>query len=200
MRSLSFGLVVSSVIACAACAACAIEAPVESQSFDQVTAQLVPMRSGEFIGYYVVPAPSDIASAATFGMTEVEWTVANGVATLHYDLPVGLVGGDRSVSLSGPISATSTSVNLTSTNGTGTCTATGNLITCSEELANLGSLPISQAVIAQTAVTDGQPVASRMQIASLFSSDPIGTVGLDLSAPSTDGGGHHGGHGGGGRH
>jgi uncharacterized membrane protein YgcG len=193
MRSFLFGLVVSSVVACTT------EAPVESLRSDQVTTQAVPMTSGKFVGHYVVPAPTNMASAATFAMTEVQWTVSGGTATLHYDLPLGLVGGSLSISLGGAISSTTTSVQLASNVGTGTCTAQGSVITCGEQLANLGTLPISETVVQQTAVADNQPVASRTAIAASFSSDPIGTVDFDLNAPADDGGGgHHGGHGGGG--
>jgi hypothetical protein len=192
-----FGLVVLSIVASTACVT---EAPVESLRSDEVTAQAVPMSSGKFAGHYVVPAPSTIASAATFAMAEVEWSVSGGTVTLHYDLPRGLIGGSLELSLSGSIAPGTTAVQLTSTNGSGTCTAQGSVISCSEQLANLGSLPISSSVVQQTAVADGQPVASRMLIATSFSSDPIGTIAFDLSAPSDDDGGHHGGGGGGGGH
>jgi hypothetical protein len=152
----------------------------------------------------VVPAPASIADAATFVVTEVDWSVTAGIATLHYDLPVGLVGGDISVTFTGPIPANATTVQLTGTSGSGSCTARGTVISCSETFGDLGSLPINQAVVMQTAAADYPgPIANRVAVANIFSSDPIGTVDLDTSIPSDDdhGGGGGGGHGGGhGRH
>jgi hypothetical protein len=199
MRISLFGLVATFL------AGCAISAPTEGQQSEMISTQAVPRTSGSFLGHYVVPAPANLAAAAVFAMPEVDWTVSSGIATLHYDLPVGLVGGDLSVSLSGPLPSGATSVRLSSTFGTGACTAQGTKITCSEDLANLGTLPISEAVVEQVAATDYTgPVADRTAVASLFSSDPIGTIDFDTSLPSPDdddgdgGGGHGGGDGGGG--
>jgi uncharacterized membrane protein YgcG len=202
MRISLFGLVASFL------AGCAISAPAEEQETAMVTAQAVPRSNGSFRGHYVVPSPANLANAALFNMPEVDWTVTAGVATLHYDLPVGLVGGDLSVSLSGPLPSGATSVHLTSASGTGSCTALGTTVTCSEQLANLGALPISQTIVTQVAATDYPgPASDRIAVASLFSSDPIGTVDFDISQPSPDdggggggGGGGHGGGGGGGGH
>jgi hypothetical protein len=198
MRISLFGLVAPLV------AGCAISAPAEEQETAMITAQAVPRSNGSFRGHYVVPAPPNLTAAALFNMTEVEWTIAAGVATLHYDLPVGLVGGDVSVTLSGAIPSGTTAVHLSSNVGTGTCTAQATKITCSEQLANLGALPVSQAVVVQVAATEYPgPASDRTAVASNFSSDPIGTVDFDISQPSPDdddGGGGHGGGGGGGGH
>jgi len=73
-------------------------------------------------------------------------------------------------------------------------------VSCSEAFTNLGTLPISMTVVQQTATTTfSGPVASRVAVANVFSSDPIGTVSFDISRPAADGGGGgHGGDGGGG--
>jgi len=155
------------------------------------------MTTGSFLGHYRVPAPPALAAAAQFSVSEVTWTVAGNTATLHYDLPTGLVGGDLSMTLSGPITAGSTTVQLTSALGAGACIAQGTQITCSEAFDNLGTLPISLAVVEQVAAIEYPgPVANRVAVATSFSSDPIGTVDFDLSSPADDGG--HGGGGGGG--
>ena len=195
MRISLFGLVASLL------AGCAISAPLEGQQSESATTLAVPRKSGSFLGHYVVPAPADLTDAAIFAMPEVDWTVARGVATLHYDLPVGLVGGDLSVTLSGSIPPGATSVHLSSNFGTGTCTAQGSKITCTEELTNLGTLPISEAVVEQVAAVEYPgPASDRVQVAAFFSSDPIGTVDFDISKPAPDddddgGGGGGGGHG-----
>jgi len=203
MRISLFGLIASLL------AGCAISAPIEGQQSEMVTAAAVPRKSGSFQGHYVVPSPPELADAALFVMPEVEWTVLRGVATLHYDLPVGLVGGDLSVTLSGPIPSGATSVHLSSNFGSGTCTAVGPKVSCSELLTNLGTLPISEAVVEQVAAVEYPgPASDRAQVAAFFSSDPIGTVDFDITKPSPDddddddddGGGHGGGGGGGGGH
>ncbi|HEX3758703.1 MAG TPA: hypothetical protein VHW23_08345 [Kofleriaceae bacterium] len=148
-----------------------------------------------------MPTTSDLASAAVFSVPEVDWTITAGVVTLHYDLPVGLVGGDLSVTFTGSLVTSATSADLASTNGTSGCTASGTVVTCSEAFAGLGTLPISMAVVQQqAAATFPGPVASRVAVANVFSSDPIGTVSFDTSKPVDDHGGGHGGggHGGGG--
>ena len=199
MRISLFGLVASFLVGCMT----SDPMPAEQQRSEFLSAQVVPTTSGSFVGHYIVPAPPDIASAATFVVADVDWTVASGTATLHYELPLGLVGGVLPVTLSGPVAAGATSIQLTSTVGTGWCTAQGTQITCGEAFDDLGALPMSQAVVEQVAAQDTVTVASRVAVANIFSSDPIGTVDFDLSVPADDddgGGGHHGGGGGGGGH
>src|SRR5262249_22816697 len=86
---------------------CAVDTPEQHESNVQsaVTSQPISPTSGSFIGHYVVPTSPDLASAANFGVPEVDWTVSAGTATLHYELPVGLVGGTLPVTLSGPMPA-----------------------------------------------------------------------------------------------
>lgn len=201
MRISLVGLTVLCFSGCAVDTADVAESHVEST----VTSQTIPTSSGSFLGRYVVPTTPDLADAANFGVPEVDWTVTAGTVTLHYDLPVGLVGGSVSITLTGTLGAGATTVSLSSTSGTGTCTASGSIVNCGESLANLGSLPVNMTVVQQTAVTDGVSVVSRTAVANLFPSDPIGTVSLDLSKPAIDssgsgggGGGSSGGGGGGG--
>jgi hypothetical protein len=175
---------------------------VSSESVDQsaVTSRTIPMKSGSFVGHYKVPTSAQLAGAALFAVPEARWTIAGGLVTLHYDLPVGLVGGEVEVTLSGAISPGKTVIQLTGVNGSGTCTATNSVVSCSEDLANLGALPISQTVVMQTAAAEYPgPASDRAAVANIFSSDPIGTVDFDINAPSDDDddddGGGHGGHG-----
>jgi hypothetical protein len=179
MRIPLFGLVVLLI----GCATDEVPLSESHQASDSVT---IPTRSGDFQGHYVVPASPDLADAAKFDMAEVEWTVLGGVATLHYDLPVRLVGGDVEVTLSGPIASGATSVQLSGLNGSGRCTAQGTKVTCTESLANLGTLPVSMTVVQQTAVADSISVSSATSVANFFSTDPIGTVDFDVSKPSVD--------------
>src|SRR5262249_47190839 len=129
----------------------------------------------------------------------VDWTITAGTVTLHYELPVGLVGGSLPVTFTGPLASGATNAQLTGGNGTSGCTASGTVISCSEAFANLGTLPISMTVVQQTSAAPfNGPVSSRVAVAQIFSSDPIGTVSFDVTKPAADGGGGHGGGGGGG--
>lgn len=180
---------------------CAVAPADSSVSEDQlaVAAQSVPTSTGSFQGQYVVPVPANLAAAATFAMTEVDWTVSGTAVTLHYDLPTGLVGGDVPITLTGTVAAGASTIQLTGAVGVGTCTASGTVVSCSEAFGDLGALPVSMTVVQQTAQTDNQPVSNRVAVAQIFPSDPIGTVSFDITRPSPDdhGGGHGGGGGGG---
>jgi hypothetical protein len=179
---------------------CITSAPDSSESTAQsaVTSTPIPTTTGSFRGHYAVPVPPNLAGAATFAVTEVDWTVTGGTATLDYELPVGLVGGTVSITLSGALAPGATTVQLTSAIGSGSCVAHGTVVTCSEAFGSLGTLPISMAVVQTTATANHVPVPDAMAVANLFPSDPIGSVDFDLSAPADDDGGHGGGHGGGG--
>jgi hypothetical protein len=182
---------------------CAIDTPASSESTEasSVTSQTIPTTTGSFIGSYVVPSSSDLASAAIFAVPEVTWSITGSIVTLHYDLPVGLVGGDISVTFTGSLASGATNAQLTGANGTSACTASGTIVSCSEAFTNLGTLPVSMTIVQQQAIaTFSGPVSSRVAVANLFSSDPIGTISFDVSKPSTDGGGHGGGGGGRGPH
>ena len=173
---------------------CVIDAPASSESLQASdgTSHTIPTTSGSFVGSYVVPTSADLASAAIFSVPEVDWTISSGTVTLHYDLPVGLVGGVLDVTLSGPITAGDDTLALSGTDGTGTCTAAGTVITCHEQFTGLGTLPISMLVVQQTAQADyAGPVGDRTTVASIFGSDPIGIVDFDLTqlAPDDHGGG-----------
>jgi len=209
MRIFLSGLVVSSLVGCATSDPVQPETsqpldPEVGQRVAQSAASQVPSSSGSWVGHYVVPSSPALAGAATFAVPEVKWTVTSGVATLHYDLPVGLVGGEVSVTLSGTMSSGgASSLQLTTGSGVGSCSALGTIVTCSETFGNLGSLPVNMAIIQTTATQDNVAPASRVAVANAFGIDPIGTVTFDLSQPADDddgggGGGGHGGHGGGG--
>lgn len=149
----------------------------------------VPHANGDFPGVYIVPTIDDpaLAAAAVFPLDHVEWSVTGGIATLHYDLPPGLVGGDLDVTLTGPIEPGQRVVYLSGPVGTGVCTATGKLVSCREEFTGLGTLPISTDVIAQRAALEYPgPVDHRLEVASQFASDPIGVADFDLSMPLDD--------------
>ncbi len=176
----------------------AIDAGHDAATDAPFGAEPLPLVSGDFIGTYRVPVEPALEAAAIFPVGHVEWLVVDGMVTLHYDLPVGLVGGVLDVDFVGPIAAGDRVAHLTSVNGTGTCTAVGTVISCLERFANLGPLPISTALVEQTAALEyAGPVADRTRVAMLFGGeDPIGIVEFDITHPAPDdgGGGGGGGH------
>lgn len=148
-------------------------------------ARPLPATSGTYRGAYAVPVPPELEAAATFPVDHLDWTVVGDVVTLHYDLPVGLVGGDVRVELTGRLAPGATEVVLTGAVGTGTCTSDGQQLSCVERFTGLGVLPRSQALVEQTAAIEyAGPVADRVAVANLFGQpDPIGIATLDLTAP-----------------
>jgi hypothetical protein len=148
---------------------------------------VVPTVSGSYLGEYTVPTTPELAAAATYRVDHVDWTVVGGVVTLHYELPEGLVGGLLDITLTGPVDDGATHVTVTGAQGVGECTAVGTVITCHEDFADLGPLPISMAVVEQLAAVEyAGPAADRMEVAAWFGSDPIGIVTFDITVPGID--------------
>lgn len=147
----------------------------------------VPLEEGRYRGIYLVPVEDDaLKVAATFAVDLVKWEVQDGVITLDYDLPVGLVGGEVHVRMDGTLDHAK-HASLTSDQGMASCTAYACVITCVETFVDLGALPISADIITQRAVVeyDG-PAADRVVVADGFASDPIGIVVFDLDMIATD--------------
>lgn len=158
----------------------------------------LPSATGSYAGRYTVPTGTELAAAADFAVAEVDWLVTGNTVTLEYGLPVGLVGGSVRVSLAGQLGAPGDPLTLVGAAGTGTCTSTSaTAISCREQLTGLGTLPISMDVVRQTAAVDyAGPIADRVAVATLFGSDPIGFVDIDLGTPVPFGSDDHGGGGG----
>ncbi|MFO0548770.1 MAG: hypothetical protein U0271_10305 [Polyangiaceae bacterium] len=135
-----------------------------------------------YAGTYEVPVPPELEAAATYTVAEINWTVANGVATLEYDLPLGLVGKKVRVRFSGPVDgATAT---LSGPPGTADCTLEAGAVSCLETMEGLLPLDSDYAVIESTAASEyAGPVADRIDVAKQFQGDPIGIVHIDLTKP-----------------
>ena len=148
----------------------------------------LPRATGSYAGVYRVPTVSDeLAAAATFPIESADWTVTGELVTLHYDLPVGLVGGDVDVTLTGVLAPGATRAELSGPVGTGSCTARGGIVSCTEIFDNIGTLPISVDVVARAAAMEYRgAVDDRVAVAMLFGSDPIGVLEFDLSMPELD--------------
>ncbi|CAN5915477.1 hypothetical protein BH11MYX2_BH11MYX2_40420 [soil metagenome] len=161
-------------------AACSSDAPgTPSGGVDPL-----PLQTGSYVGTYTVPTDPQLEAAATFAVDRVRWELSGTALQLDYDLPIGLVGGSVRVRLTGTLAAGAKTLELTGELGTGTCTAVGAVVTCREDLAGIGPMPISSEVVAQRAANEyAGPASDRISVANIFGSDPIGFVTLDTSAP-----------------
>ncbi len=175
-RVLGFGVVLSGLLA-----GCATE------SADETQPGKTEPQVGKFAGIYEVPVPAELADAARYGVAEVEWKVLDGVATLEYDLPLGLVGVPLRVEFSGPLDTAGGTAALTGPVGTADCTLTGTSISCHEVMRGLLPMTPDYAVIEAAAATEyAGPVDHRVQVAQTFASDPIGIVTFDTTNVVTE--------------
>jgi hypothetical protein len=144
--------------------------------------------SGSFTGTYEVPVPAELASAAVYVVPEVSWSIVGGVATLEYDLPLGLVGTRVRVAFTGAFDAATSTAHLTGAAGTADCTLAAGKVSCSEVMPGLVFTP-DYTVIASIAATDyAGPAQNRVDVAKRFAGDPIGIVHADLATPSASSG------------
>ena len=150
-----------------------------------VPADPIPSTSGSFAARYVVPTDDPaLAQAAVFPVDHVDWAVVGGAVTMHYPLPPGLVGGDLDVTFDGFLPAGSTRIAIAGAQGTGSCVAAGTTVSCFEVFGDLGTLPISMAVVEEIAAQEyAGPVVHRAAIATVFGTDPVGIVEIDFSSP-----------------
>lgn len=136
----------------------------------------------QYSGTYEVPVAPELEAAATYVVAEIDWTVTDGVATLEYDLPLGLVGKKVRVSFSGPVDGATAS--LTGPPGTADCTIDATTVSCLETMGGLLPLEPDFAVIESMAAAEYPgPAADRIDVAKQFQGDPIGIVHIDLTKP-----------------
>lgn len=182
MQSLLTGFVISAtLVGCATDDAQPMTQPVPNHP--------IPNASGEYVGEYRVPTSAALEASATYPVESVDWTLIDGLVTLHYDLPLGLVGGDVDVTLTGTLEPGAHTLELTGAVGTGSCVVPKpDVIVCTEVFTNLGVLPISMAVVERSAAAEAISIRDRVAIATQFASDPIGVVYIDLQAPYLDDG------------
>jgi hypothetical protein len=173
----SFVLLAIALVGCGAASSQPPEASAASAAGATSTAAAAPASGAS----YEVPVPADLASAATYNVTEVDWSVSpSGIAHLSYPLPLGLVGQALEVDLSGPFDA---------------ATQTGTL-TCNETLSGFLPLTSNLAVVQAVAAQDfAGPAQQRVDVAIRFSADPLGILHADLAsnaASAEDGSGKSG--------
>jgi hypothetical protein len=158
--------------------ACACSAEPDSGGAGGGAAEI----SGQFAGVYEVPTQPELARAAEFPVDRVSWRVSAGSATLTYDLPKELLGKSLDLSFTGPIDAAGTAT-LTGEAGSAECSTAARTIACREVLDGLSPLePDLEAVEQLAAKTYAGSAQDRIDVARLFSNDPIGIVTFDLDA------------------
>jgi len=145
-----------------------------------------PIVGPAFTGTYDVPTVTpDLAAAAHFAVAEVGWEVVGTTARLAYRLPVDLVGKTVRVDFVGTIDPATGVASLTGPAGTSQCTVTPTSLTCQETMRGLLPLQPDLQVVANRAAASGQTIAQRVQVAQVFSTDPIGVVKADLRSPAS---------------
>lgn len=169
-RALGFGVLSALLASCA------------TESEDDTTRPGTEPQVGKFTGIYEVPVTPELADAARYGVAEVEWKVLDGVATLEYDLPLGLVGVPLRVEFTGPLDAAAGTAALTGAAGTADCTVNGTSISCHEVMRGLLPMSPDYAVIESAAATEYPgPASDRIQVSQTFAADPIGIVTFDTT-------------------
>jgi hypothetical protein len=189
----SFVLLAIALVGCGAASSQPPEASAASAAGATSTAAAAPASGAS----YEVPVPADLASAATYNVTEVDWSVSpSGIAHLSYPLPLGLVGQALEVDLSGPFDAATQTGILTGAAGSATCTLSGSSLTCNETLSGFLPLTPNLAVVQAVAAQDfAGPAQQRVDVAIRFSADPLGILHADLAsnaASAEDGSGKSG--------
>jgi hypothetical protein len=142
-----------------------------------------PGALGSFGGSYSVPVAPALAAAATFDVTEFNWTVTGATAALAYNLPRALVGIPLRVSFTGPYDAATGHATLTGAAGTADCTATASTVSCTETMRGLLPIATDFTVVDKLASGYPGPPADRTTVAAQFAGDPIGIALIDLARP-----------------
>jgi hypothetical protein len=143
------------------------------------------------VPYYEVPTTDGaLASHVFFAVPDVHYVTTAGIVTLTYDFPPDLSGViDQPLTFTGPVDAAGNAT-ITGAAGTGTCTATGDIVRCTEHFSS-GLLLDTASARAMTSgySTDPAARAARSSVIDLFASDPIGIVVFDRILASEPSGG-----------
>jgi hypothetical protein len=175
----SWKALVASLLACA-CSSSTSE-PATSDEGAQGTPAAV-----HFSGTYEVPTPPNLSAAARYAVEGITWSVEGQSAALDYDLPKELVGSALRVSFAGSLD-TAGSAQLMGEAGTADCTVSAAEVVCHEVMRGLLPLePDIDVVERLAAKTYAGAAQDRIDVARLFSTDPIGIVTIDLSSGKAD--------------
>jgi hypothetical protein len=140
--------------------------------------------SGELTGNYTVPAPQDLSSVASFKICYQVTTDTDGKLILRYHLPQEIVGANKAgieLKQSGDVNAGF--IPFRGMNGSpdsANCRKHGNTLKCFVAYPGLDTSGSDDYV--KDHYTDDLP--QRLQVASLFSADPVGVVYVELT-PTT---------------
>jgi hypothetical protein len=127
-------------------------------------------------GTYTVPVKPALRPYATYDISDLAATSANGVFTLAYTIPEEFTGVDNQV-----VSFTGTDtphalMTLTGTHGTASCLRAQGEMTCLMQMANLQIDPVAVATYLKANAKSPEELAGRTQVDALFSGEPIGVV------------------------
>lgn len=143
------------------------------------------------VPFYEVPTTDGaLAAHVFFAVPDVHYVTTAGIVTLTYDFPPELSGVvDQPLVFTGPVDAAGNAT-ISGAAGTGTCTATGDIVRCTEHFSS-GLLldPASARAMASSYSADPAARAARSSVIDLFASDPIGIVVFDRIVASEPSGG-----------
>ena len=130
------------------------------------------------VASYEVPVPDALSAAATYPISWLTWQVSgSGAAELSYALPIGLVGREIRISLTGVLDAATQTAELSGAQGTAVCTLSSVQLVCTEHLSGLLPITPDLTVVTATANSDfGGVAADRVAVARIFADDPIGIL------------------------
>ena len=139
------------------------------------------------VASYEVPVPDALSAAATYPISWLTWQVSgSGAAELSYALPLGLVGREIRISLTGVLDPATQTAELSGDQGTAVCTLSSVQLVCTEHLSGLLPITPDLSVVAATATADfGGAAADRVAVARIFADDPIGIL---RANPKSNGG------------
>ena len=127
---------------------------------------------------YSVPVPASLEPYASYPIGDVSLCRTAGGIELGYSLPALLVGKKTRVSFAGGFDPTTGTYELSSEDGTASCDPGTGSWSCLERFVGL-EIDLTE-VAAEAAALGPQEAAARLEVAQLFSGDPIGVLDFDL--------------------
>lgn len=177
-------LLILLVAGCLECA-CASDAEPAAGAGGAAGARSAPARQ-RFTGSYDVPTPPGLAAAAHFVVDRITWSSSGTTASLDYDLPKELVGKTVHVAFTGPIDENGVA-RLAGDAGDAVCDIASARVVCRENMSGLLPLEPDLEMVERLAADSYEGAAQdRIDVARLFSAEPIGVATVDLNSASSD--------------
>jgi hypothetical protein len=126
---------------------------------------------------YVFPTTPGQQPLATFNLTNFSFSRSGNQITISYDLPQQLVGyPNMTITLTGTTDNSSAPTELTGNRGTASCTSQDLNLVCQVTYRNLNIDLAKTDSFLRNTVSNASELQTRLDIASEFSSEPVGVV------------------------